>query len=606
MKKLKWKLMSAFFILVLFIGGLAAFNVYSITNINEETENLIEEELMLLSIDQEMKFNVSQQIALTRGYVLYGEPDYSEGFDELAAVNDELAETLQGYDVSKEMKSVLTITRVWQEGVRERVFSMYDNGREEDARVLFRANFEPTARGIMDSLEKISTAREAEMDQAGQSIIENGQQTITTILVISGIVMLLAIIMSVIVAGQITKPISMVTKRMKAIARGSLPAESLHTKSKDEVGQLVHAVNEMNHQLRDLVSGVSGVSTSVFEKGSHLSESAEEVREGSRQIAVTMSELADGAGVQAESSSSLSEKMNGFIAVIKSSAEKGTKAQEKTDDMLELSKDGGIKMNETIRTVNGINTSFKEAMEKVNGLDTQAQSISKLVQVIQDIADQTNLLALNAAIEAARAGEHGKGFAVVADEVRKLAVQVSASISDITSIIGSIQKESKDTVAVLEDGYGKVSAGAEQMEETSESFTKIDDQVKAVSEQMKMIAASLYDIVNGSEEMHQEIEQIASVSEESAAGIEQTSASAEESSTTMEMVYDSSRALIHDARDLRDRIGMFRVEEAEVPEEPEEPVTEEGTSDESTEAGGYEERDAIEENNEADNKEQAS
>ncbi|AJD90551.1 hypothetical protein JMA_12340 [Jeotgalibacillus malaysiensis] len=562
MKKLKWKLLSAFFVLVIFIGGLAAFNIYSITNINQETQGLLEEELVLLSIDQEMRFNVSQQIALTRGYVLYGEPDYREKFDELAVKNDEFAEMLQSYNVSKEMQSVLTITRVWQEGVNERVFSMYDNGREEDARVLFRSNFEPTARGIMDSIEKISTAREAEVDAAGETIISNGEQTILTVLTISAIVIVLAIILSTVIAGQITKPIAMVTNRMKSISKGTLPAEPLQTKSKDEVGQLVHAVNEMNEQLRELVGGVSGISGSVLERGNQLAESAEEVKEGSRQIAVTMNELADGAGAQAESSTSLSEKMNGFVDVIKSSADQGTSAQEKADQMLQLSRDGGEKMNETIQTVNQINTSFRQAMDRVNGLDDQAQNISKLVQVIQEIADQTNLLALNAAIEAARAGEHGKGFAVVADEVRKLAVQVSASISDITGIIVSIQKESKETVAVLEEGYGRVSDGVSRMETTSSSFSQIDQQVHAVSDQMKIIAASLYEIVNASQEMHQDIEQIASVSEESAAGIEQTSASAEESSSTMEAVYESSRGLINDARELRDRIRMFRVEEA--------------------------------------------
>ncbi|MFB1083339.1 methyl-accepting chemotaxis protein [Jeotgalibacillus sp. JSM ZJ347] len=567
MKKLKWKLLSGFFILVIFIGGLAAFNVYSLTNINQETRDLLEEELVLLSMNQEMKFNISQQIALTRGYVLYGEPDYREKFDELSVKNAEFAETFESYQVSKELKSVLTITRVWQEGVNDRVFSMYDKGREEDARVLFRANFEPTARGIMDSIEKVSTARQAEVDAAGEIIISNGEKTIITVLTISGIVMILAILISLVMAGQITKPIAMVTKRMKAISRGALPAEPLKTKSKDEVGQLVLAVNEMNEQLRDLVGGVAGVSVSVLEKGTQLSESAEEVKEGSRQIAVTMNELAEGAGAQAESSSSLSEKMNGFITVINHSAENGTLAKEKVDHMLLLSRDGGVKMNETIQTVNQINTSFKQAMDRVHGLDEQSQNISKLVQVIQEIADQTNLLALNAAIEAARAGEHGKGFAVVADEVRKLAVQVSASISDITHIISSIQKESKETVAVLQEGYGRVSNGVNQMEETSLSFTSIDKQVHEVSEQMKVIAASLYEIVNGSEEMNQEIEQIASVSEESAAGIEQTSASAEESNSTMESVFEASRALINDARDLRDRIGMFRVEEAQKPEE---------------------------------------
>ncbi|TFE01222.1 methyl-accepting chemotaxis protein [Jeotgalibacillus sp. R-1-5s-1] len=578
MKKLKWKLLSLFLVLIVLIGGLAAFNIYSISSINQQTERVLSEDLALLEIDQEMRFNVSQQIALTRGYVLYGEAEYKNGFEELAQKNAEFAEVLQSHNVSNDVKSVLTITRVWEDGIRDRVFSMYDNGREEDARVLFRANFEPTARGIMDSLEKVSNERSGIMNTSADQIIETGNQTILLTIIISGLVIVTAIVLSLVSASKITKPIISVTKRMKAIAAGELPAASLQTKSKDEVGQLVHTVNEMNNQLRNLVSDITLVSGSVVTKGSQLSESAQEVREGSSQIAVTMNELAVGAGIQAEASSSLSTKMIAFTERIRSSAEKGNEAQERAEEMYSYTSSGGKKMAESIHKVNQINDSFKTAMERVNGLDDQTKNISKLVQVIQEIADQTNLLALNAAIESARAGEHGRGFAVVADEVRKLAVQVSASITDITSIITTIQRESKETVEVLGNGYELVSSGTAQMEETAESFGLIEQKVNDVSERMKDIASSLYEIVNGTEEINHDIEQIAAVSEEAAAGIEETTANAEQSSATMNNVYHASVELISEAQDLQNTLGHFKLETADhqldISEEPGDEQTE--------------------------------
>jgi len=578
LKKLKWKLLFYFMMVILLIVGLSSFIIMSIMDSNEKTESILEEEFTLFSLDEEKKFNISQQIAVTRGYLLYGEEDYKERFLELSERNNQLAEVLQQYETSSEVNSVLTLARVWQDGVLERVFSMYDNGREEDARVLFRANYEPTARSLMASLANFSEEQQSSINESGQSVIMEGEQVIQMIVMVSAIVVLLSVILSMVAASQITKPIILVTERMKTIAQGDLPSIPLKTNNKDEVGQLVSAVNNMNEQLRNLVTDISTVSNSVLIKGQHLSISADEVREGGNQIATTMLELAEGASVQAESSSSLSTKMSLFSKTISSSASLGEAAQSKAIDMLSLTEAGGDNMKNTINKVNEINVNFKYAMERVEGLDNQTKNISQLTQVIQEIADQTNLLALNAAIEAARAGEHGRGFAVVADEVRKLAEQVSTSITSITGIITTIQRESKEVVQVLSQGYKIVEEGTTQMEKTNLSFSRINDQVIQVSEEMNIIATSLYDIVESTSEINQEIEQIAAVSEEAAAGIEQTSASAEEANATMNQVYETTKNLEEDAVKLQQQLSQFRIEEriVEIADETMEQQIEEG------------------------------
>src|SRR5690625_4415295 len=171
-------------------------------------------------------------------------------------------------------------------------------------------------------------------------------------------------------------------------------------------------------------------------------------------------------------------------------------------------------MSQSVEQMKRIDLIVSNAVEQVRGLDQKSDEISKLIQVVKDIADQTNLLALNAAIEAARAGEHGKGFAVVADEVRKLAEGVTRSVLEITSIVNSIQKETDDVVNSLNDGYNEVKEGIEQIGKTGESFEIIDDSISSMVDNILSIANRLKEIANNSNEMNELIGEIASVSEE--------------------------------------------------------------------------------------------
>jgi len=228
-------------------------------------------------------------------------------------------------------------------------------------------------------------------------------------------------------------------------------------------------------------------------------------------------------------------------------------------DVLALTEEGNQLMATSNNQMVKIDSIVQNAVVRVKKLDAQAQEISKLVVVIKDIADQTNLLALNAAIEAARAGEHGKGFAVVADEVRKLAEQVAFSVNDITGIVTNIQQDFDVVTSSLEGGYQEVQAGTNQIKATSETFNTISESINEVVESVKLISINLSAVSEDGQKMNSAIQEIAAVAEESAAGVEQTTATTEQTSSSMEEMTGKSEQLSELALKLKGLVSQFKL-----------------------------------------------
>ena len=347
--------------------------------------------------------------------------------------------------------------------------------------------------------------------------------------------------------------------RMNRMADGDLSGEPLKSRSKDEVGQLVTAVNEMGDNTRRLVNEINVVSGSVTGQSEELTQSATEVKAATYQIATTMYELAAGSEAQASHASDLSQVMESFTLKVEGANEKGERIQRSSEEVLHMTSEGNRLMESSNQQMLKIDQIVQEAVRKIQGLDAQSQEISKLVDVINGIAGQTNLLALNAAIEAARAGEHGKGFAVVAEEVKKLAEQVSVSVTDITSIVESIQYESSSVAEALQGGYEEVEKGTEQIQISNKTFGNINNAVTEMARHIQTVSENLADIMASSQEMGGSVEEIAAITEEAAAGVEQTSASSQQTSSSMEEVAGSAEQLAKLAEELNGLVHQFKI-----------------------------------------------
>lgn len=396
----------------------------------------------------------------------------------------------------------------------------------------------------------------------GQSVKKAQQsKTITFIILIAStlISIVVSIILIYFISRGVTRNLNQIVTASDRIAQNDLSINEIQYDGNDEIGKLASAMNTMNHNLRHMVTQLLDVSGTASSQSEELTQTANQVMAGSEQIASTMQDLSSGTVSQADHTSELSSGMEDFSSKINAANDNGRAIEQASEKVYNMTTEGSKLMEISASQMNRIDEIMRQAVVNVQNLDTQAQRISELVSVIQTIASQTNLLALNAAIEAARAGEHGRGFAVVADEVRRLAEDVSISVTDITGIVDSIQQESTQVTESLEIGYREVEQGTSQIQETTETFTEISTAIEDMVVSIQVVIANLADVSTDSDSMLGAIQEISAVAEESAAGIEQTSASSQETSSSMEEIASSSEDLAVLAEELNNLIKEFKL-----------------------------------------------
>lgn len=274
----------------------------------------------------------------------------------------------------------------------------------------------------------------------------------------------------------IALPLKNVVKVMERIAEGDLTGQ-IRPASNDEVGQLLAATGQMSENLRVAIT--------------EIHQAAENLAASSDQLNVASEEVAEGSRTQSQAAESMAASVEEMTASIQQVADHARSARDMSAAAGESSSEGAQVIDGAAQEMTKIATSVKAASQTVTMLGTRSDEISAIVNVIKEIADQTNLLALNAAIEAARAGEQGRGFAVVADEVRKLAERTSQSTQEISVMIESIQSGTQEAVASMDTGVAQVEDGVQYAHRAGDSIARIRTEASQVAEAVDGISIAL-------------------------------------------------------------------------------------------------------------------
>ena len=561
MKTLRTRIMLDFGIVIILVAILAVSSIVGINGLVNNSEEITEEQLPMLITDSRLAFNIAERVAASRGYMLTQDERYVEEFNQLTESSVALQEELEQASDSEEVHNLIAKSIEWREVLTDRIFPAIKAGNESEAKSIDKEIAEPLSRELMTGFDGLASKRQDLLLAKGIENTEKGRSTQLMNFIIATVVILLGLGIGYLTARNISRPIVTVSGRMERMAQGILNDGPLETIRKDEIGQQINSINEMRKQMQATLLETLIIARQVNGRSANLTEATGNVSDSANQIAATMEELAAGSEAQANTASNMAEMVGNFFEDVQNANAAGNEVATASNTILQRTADGNSMMVDSVEQMNDIYGVVNESVELIKNLDNQTGEISELVTVISKIAEQTNLLALNAAIEAARAGEQGKGFAVVAEEVKKLAEQVADSVSEITTIVNTVQEGSAGAVKALESGYHSVTEGKKKVTETGSIFEEITELVTNMNKLTGTMSKDLNNIEEIGGKLTEGITEIASIAEESAAGVEETTASVEQATYQIDTISGSAEELDQLSNDLEKSVERFAIED---------------------------------------------
>jgi len=379
-------------------------------------------------------------------------------------------------------------------------------------------------------------------------------KTLTLVFVLIAVIAAIAI--GTWVASGIGSTIGKINKGLSQVANGDLTI-TITTKRKDELKTLVDSIMSMIGNIRKLIEKTLSVVHTVSDAASSIENNSNIVLGATNQISLSVNDIKNGIMQQAKDSesclgqmSSLSEKINMMNENSGKIAQTAIESKEKIKLGLQAIDELGEKAQNTYQIT-------KNIMVEMEELSKESKAINKIIEVINDIARQTNLLSLNASIEAARAGDAGRGFAVVASEINRLAEQSLESAKEIYAILDNIDRKIKNTVNTVIQAEKIVASEEESLKNTVLAFTSIEQNVENLTYSLERITESIGVIENMQKNTLESIESISAVSEETAAASEEMADYANNQLKAVEKLDNEVKRLNKNSKDLKEAIDIF-------------------------------------------------
>ncbi|QTD40910.1 methyl-accepting chemotaxis protein [Sporosarcina sp. Te-1] len=540
----------------------AGFSIFQMLSITAKYEDMFDQQVKQVQLAENIQKDTAFQGMYLREYIANGNGAALSRYEEAKQSLQNTYDELSTYSTTEEMKDSLvrmdsSITQF--EDVANQVLSYVKQGNRNGAERVMNTSGQTASVSIQNAAEEIVTYQN-ELLAKNRALITDKATVAKEGLITSTIVnFILALLIAFVIKRSIAKPIGELVSGAAIITAGDLTQEDITVKSKDEIRDLAHSFNTMKANLRKLIGSINDNAAHVSATAEELSASTQEVTRASQDVGENMELIASGAQTSAASAQESSLAMEETALGVQRIAESAQQLNDSASTTEKLAVESGEAVKQAKDQMDIIYDSSHVTSELIVRLSKQTAEIENIIHVITDITEQTNLLALNAAIEAARAGEHGKGFAVVADEVRKLAEQSKQSANQIVQLTTEIQTDTKQVEQAVANSLKNVEEGVHVIDEAGNAFLSIVQAVQAMGEQIGDISSATEEISAGAEEVSASIQEIATYSREASGKTAQNSAAVQEQMATIEEINTVAQDLSHQALSLQHVIQEFKV-----------------------------------------------
>lgn len=393
---------------------------------------------------------------------------------------------------------------------------------------------------------------------AAEAYQELNKVIVLNIAVFVAAVVILVLVLAWLFNRKISRPIQVLMAGAEKIATGDLSVR-FAVCSADELGRLAGSLNGMADNLRAIIAKVTQSAEHIAAAGEQLTASAEQSAQAASQVAGSITGIALGAGQQMNSVNETAGVVAELATSLQQVAANSSQVAGQAAQAAATAQAGGKTVDQAVSQMTMVENTVNNSAQVVARLGERSKEIGQIVETIAGIAGQTNLLALNAAIEAARAGEQGRGFAVVADEVRKLAEQSQEAAKQIAVLISGIQKDTDEAVIAMSEGTREVKLGAAVVHTAGRAFSDIADLIMQVSGQVQEMSGKIQLMEQGSQKIVTAVQDIDTLSKNAAGEAQTVSAATEEQAAALAEMASASQSLSHLAQELQNLIQKFRV-----------------------------------------------
>ena len=491
-------------ILILIVGGVGLYSSKNLATLNNTMYN---ERLLPMNLIDDMRLRSKDTESKLLELIQLEDPakqqeiiqqinENTSAINKLQEQYKTIATTPNEKQKLEELEEALPAYRK----ARGDIIKLATTGHSREAFTLFEAS-KPVfskALSVRSDIAQFNVEDAKKLDEASKRLAER-----TNIMSIGVTILafLLAGMLGITLSRSISRPLSLIVTTVNEIAEGDLRDKPRKVVSEDEIGHLAETLLKMRTHLRQLVTKINDSSEQVAAAAEELTATSEQSSQASNQVVVSITHVASGSEAQVNSVNDATVIIETMSASTEEIAANAANVTAVTEQTAATASRGFEAISKATAQMALIENTVITSAAIVAQLGNRSKDIGQIVEAISTIANQTNLLALNAAIEAARAGEAGKGFAVVADEVRKLAEQAETAAKQIAALIAAIQIDTDKAVTAMDEGTKVVRTGTQVVNNAGQAFQEISQSITKASSQVKEFSDTIHQIAESSQEI---------------------------------------------------------------------------------------------------------